>query len=173
MIHVCSMFFFFSSRRRHTRCSRDWSSDVCSSDLVQVEPFEREFSQSQQIEGNGAGSGGNNQMEISRRQKELIAATWKQQNDKMSSPKEASAAGQFLSDAQRKLRDQVMALSVRMQSRDLSQANEEFSDFNFDFSERGLGAQQCLERLLLPLHHNPPLRLSEAFPRMQHTPTPI
>src|SRR6266436_1486157 len=27
-------FFFFSSRRRHTRCSRDWSSDVCSSDLV-------------------------------------------------------------------------------------------------------------------------------------------
>src|SRR5256884_1890040 len=27
------MCFFFSSRRRHTRCSRDWSSDVCSSDL--------------------------------------------------------------------------------------------------------------------------------------------
>src|SRR3989449_5915398 len=25
--------FFFPSRRRHTRCSRDWSSDVCSSDL--------------------------------------------------------------------------------------------------------------------------------------------
>src|SRR2546429_645579 len=25
---------FFSSRRRHTRCSRDWSSDVCSSDLL-------------------------------------------------------------------------------------------------------------------------------------------
>src|SRR6266700_4595014 len=27
-------FFFFSSRRRHTRFSRDWSSDVCSSDLA-------------------------------------------------------------------------------------------------------------------------------------------
>src|SRR5690606_39613196 len=26
--------FFFSSRRRHTRFSRDWSSDVCSSDLI-------------------------------------------------------------------------------------------------------------------------------------------
>src|SRR3989442_15538495 len=26
--------FFFSSRRRHTRCGRDWSSDVCSSDLA-------------------------------------------------------------------------------------------------------------------------------------------
>src|SRR3989449_5243777 len=28
-----AVVFFFSSRRRHTRCSRDWSSDVCSSDL--------------------------------------------------------------------------------------------------------------------------------------------
>src|SRR3712207_7293528 len=28
------MFFFFSSRRRHTRYWRDWSSDVCSSDLT-------------------------------------------------------------------------------------------------------------------------------------------
>src|SRR5690554_7841149 len=27
--------FFFSSRRRHTRCGRDWSSDVCSSDLAE------------------------------------------------------------------------------------------------------------------------------------------
>src|SRR5256884_131408 len=31
--------FFFSSRRRHTRCSRDWSSDVCSSDLGWPSPL--------------------------------------------------------------------------------------------------------------------------------------
>src|SRR5258707_11771523 len=30
-------FFFFSSRRRHTRYWRDWSSDVCSSDLDEIE----------------------------------------------------------------------------------------------------------------------------------------
>src|SRR6266852_859579 len=30
---MSSSVFFFSSRRRHTRCYRDWSSDVCSSDL--------------------------------------------------------------------------------------------------------------------------------------------
>src|SRR5690349_24493966 len=30
-------FFFFSSRRRHTRSLRDWSSDVCSSDLEQLQ----------------------------------------------------------------------------------------------------------------------------------------
>src|SRR5699024_11458763 len=29
--------FFFSSRRRHTRSKRDWSSDVCSSDLLYLE----------------------------------------------------------------------------------------------------------------------------------------
>src|SRR5262245_64354564 len=29
-------FFFFSSRRRHTRCLSDWSSDVCSSDLGEL-----------------------------------------------------------------------------------------------------------------------------------------
>src|SRR5439155_15057248 len=36
-VHMCVSswlpFFFFSSRRRHTRWPRDWSSDVCSSDL--------------------------------------------------------------------------------------------------------------------------------------------
>src|SRR5688572_31615109 len=32
---VCFFFFFFSSRRRHTRFDCDWSSDVCSSDLVE------------------------------------------------------------------------------------------------------------------------------------------
>src|SRR5256885_12153260 len=35
-ILVHSVFFFFSSRRRHTRLQGDWSSDVCSSDLHQM-----------------------------------------------------------------------------------------------------------------------------------------
>src|SRR3989339_1141755 len=33
MLHPSLSDFFFSSRRRHTRSDRDWSSDVCSSDL--------------------------------------------------------------------------------------------------------------------------------------------
>src|SRR5690606_39408464 len=43
------ILFFFSSRRRHTRFSRDWSSDVCSSDLsfsnafVTITPRRAEF----------------------------------------------------------------------------------------------------------------------------------
>src|SRR2546429_6477698 len=39
-VRSCSVVvFFFSSRRRHTRCSRDWSSDVCSSDLYFLNNF--------------------------------------------------------------------------------------------------------------------------------------
>src|SRR5690606_10386061 len=48
------VLFFFSSRRRHTRFSRDWSSDVCSSDLF----FDR-HSRSGQILLNAAAHGGN------------------------------------------------------------------------------------------------------------------
>src|SRR5438105_11900654 len=39
VVFLYLFFFFFSSRRRHTRSTRDWSSDVCSSDLPQ--PGER------------------------------------------------------------------------------------------------------------------------------------
>ena len=34
IVFIFCVFFFFSSRRRHTRLQGDWSSDVCSSDLT-------------------------------------------------------------------------------------------------------------------------------------------
>src|SRR3989442_7893413 len=37
------MDFFFSSRRRHTRCGRDWSSDVCSSDLFALDTLNHAY----------------------------------------------------------------------------------------------------------------------------------
>ena len=116
--------------------------------FIQVEPFEREFSQSQQMGGGGAGgAGSNNQTEISRREKELIAATWKQQNDKTATPKDAAAAGQFLSEAQQKLRDQVNALSVRMQSRDIAEANQEFTDFDKDMQDASTAMAPASDKL--------------------------
>src|SRR5215204_2728170 len=39
MVECDGLFFFFSSRRRHTRSLCDWSSDVCSSDLAWGCPF--------------------------------------------------------------------------------------------------------------------------------------
>src|SRR6266699_7104532 len=46
--------FFFSSRRRHTRCGRDWSSDVCSSDL----PRDRAGDEGEPGGGEDAGGAG-------------------------------------------------------------------------------------------------------------------
>src|SRR3989442_2103405 len=43
-------FFFFSSRRRHTRCGRDWSSDVCSSDLHGVHQRQRNAARARELE---------------------------------------------------------------------------------------------------------------------------
>ena len=116
--------------------------------FIQVDPFEREFSQSQQSGGGGGGGGGgSNQTEISKREKELIAATWKQQNDKTASAKEAAANGEFLSDAQQKLRDQVLALSARKQTRDLSSANEEFTGFDKDIQTAAAAMAPAADKL--------------------------
>src|SRR5207302_3891496 len=41
--------FFYSSRRRHTRFSRDWSSDVCSSDLHERVDDERHWKQAERV----------------------------------------------------------------------------------------------------------------------------
>ena len=101
--------------------------------FIQADPFEREFSQSQQMGGGGGGGGGmGNQTDISKREKELIAATWKRQNDKGATPKDAAEAGKFLSGVQSKLQEQSLALAARMDSRDLSSANEEFNSFGHD-----------------------------------------
>src|SRR5205814_6617911 len=48
--HIVLYYFFFSSRRRHTRCLSDWSSDVCSSDLVAHAPARRVRDHAHRIE---------------------------------------------------------------------------------------------------------------------------
>ncbi len=128
--------------------------------FIQADPFEREFSQSQSGGGGGGGGGGGqqgNQTDISKREKELIAATWKQvngldqngdkQTNKAAAAKEAADQGKFLSDVQVKLRDQAMALSGRMQSRDLATANEEFTAFEKDMQEASKGMVPAAEKL--------------------------
>src|SRR5206468_6936832 len=51
---VIVIFFFFSSRRRHTRSDRDWSSDVCSSDLLQHLVFATKEDFSSELPGSGS-----------------------------------------------------------------------------------------------------------------------
>jgi hypothetical protein len=118
--------------------------------FIQVDPFEREFSQSQQSGGGGGGGGGgqqNNQTDIARREKELIAATWKEVNTKGEAADKAAAMGKTLSEAQATLKQQALALSSRMQSRDLSQANEEFNSFDKDMEQAAAGMQPAADKL--------------------------
>ncbi len=97
--------------------------------FVQADPYEREFSQSQRGGGGGGGGGGaNEQMEISRREKEIIAGTWAQVDGQAAAARQAEQA-KFLSDVQNTLRGQAMSLTGRLQMRELTEANEQFSGF--------------------------------------------
>ena len=104
--------------------------------FIQADPFEREFSQSQAAGGGGGGGGGGmgDQNDISQREKEIIAETWKHQGDKKATQQEAADAAKFLSGVQAKLGEQARSLAGRMQSRELSQENEEFNSFVKDMN---------------------------------------
>lgn len=117
--------------------------------FVQAEPFEREFSQSQQMGGGGGGGGGGamGQDDISQREKEIIAQTWKELGDKKATKQEFAEAAKFLANVQAKLRDQALSLSGRMQSRELNQENEEFSGFVKDMSAAADAMNPASEKL--------------------------
>src|SRR5690606_39586741 len=51
-----NVILFFSSRRRHTRFSRDWSSDVCSSDLAVGQPLLKFGQETQDVVGTAPGN---------------------------------------------------------------------------------------------------------------------
>jgi hypothetical protein len=101
--------------------------------FIQAEPFEREYSQSQQM-GGGAGGGGNAPDEISQRQKEIIGATWKQLGDKRGTAERAAENAKFLSGVQSKLRDQAISLAGRLEMRGLIAQNDEFTGFQKDMN---------------------------------------
>ena len=99
--------------------------------FIQAAPFEREYSQSQQSGGAGGGAGGA-QSEISEREKQIIEATWKQLGDRSITRDKSAENAKFLSGVQTTLRQQSLSLSSRLDMRDLSQQNQEFSDFQRD-----------------------------------------
>jgi hypothetical protein len=120
--------------------------------FIQADPFEREYSQSQAAGGGGGGGGGGmgEQNDISQREKEIIAETWKHQGDKKATQQEAADAAKFLSGVQAKLGEQARSLAGRMQSRELSQENEEFNSFVKDMNAAaeamGPAAQQLQQQ---------------------------
>jgi hypothetical protein len=102
--------------------------------FIQAEPFEREYSQSQQAGGGGGGGSGNAPDEISQRQKEIVGATWKQLGDKGATAESAAQNAKFLSGVQAKLHDQAVSLANRLQMRGLDGGNDEFNAFQKDMN---------------------------------------
>ena len=76
------------------------------------------------------------QNDISQREKEIIAETWKHQGDKKATQQEAADAAKFLSGVQAKLGDQARSLAGRMQSRELSAGKRGIQQFR-ERHERG------------------------------------
>ncbi len=97
--------------------------------FIQVDPFEREFAQSQTMPGAGGGGGGGEYGEVSEREKEIIAETFKQLNDRTATAKQAADSAQFLSEVQKALRDQALSLAGRLSARELTAQNDAFSRF--------------------------------------------
>ena len=107
--------------------------------FVEAQPFEKNFTQSQQ--GGGGGGGAEEDNKISQRQKEIIAATWNQLKTGNKDKTQAAENAKFLSGVQSKLRDQAASLSRRMKSRELAGANQEFKSFteNMDAAVTAMG----------------------------------
>ena len=120
--------------------------------FIQADPFEREFSQSQQSGGGGGGGGGgqgNQSAQISQREKEIISATFKQQSDKNSTQQQATDIAKLLSQSQSTLRDQAVSLSGRLQVRELTDEVQAIGDFQKDMiaaSEAMAPAMQQLQQ---------------------------
>ncbi len=101
--------------------------------FAEVQPFERNYTQSQQMGGSG-GANGDTQEQISQRQKEIVAATWNEIRDTTKSPADVAEEARFLAETQRKLGEQAKTLAQRMQSRDLT-GNSSFAEYMKNMNE--------------------------------------
>jgi hypothetical protein len=102
--------------------------------FIEVQPFDRSFTQSQQG-GGGGGGGGQQQDEISRRQKEILVATWnliKERSEGTSSyldKQQLNDNSKMLADLQRTLAEQARTLASRTRARQLTGADPRIQKF--------------------------------------------
>ncbi len=92
--------------------------------FLEAQPYDREYSQSQAAGGQGGGMGGDEER-LAARQKEVIAATWNQIRDERRA-KNAADDARFLSEVQKRLRDQAQSAAERSKSRELAGTNDTF-----------------------------------------------
>ncbi len=102
--------------------------------FVEIQPFERSFSQSSQAGGGGGGGMGGEQGEISQRQKDILVATWnliREQDEQtgFQDERQIEDNGALLAELQRTLADQAQTLASRTRARQLTSADENIRMF--------------------------------------------
>ena len=109
--------------------------------FLEAQPYEKEYSQSQQGGGGGGGGEGGQDSKVSERQKEIISATWNQIRNRFSTPAQQQENAKFLSEQEAKLSEQAKSLAKRMRSRELTGGNQEFEQFakNMDEAVKAMG----------------------------------
>jgi len=116
--------------------------------FVETQPFERNYTQSQQGGGGGGGGGGDqDDNKISQRQKEIIAATWNEIRGGGKDRVNSEANAKFLAEIQTKLKEQAKSLAERMRSRELAGANQEFQSFVKDMDEAAAQMTPAADKL--------------------------
>ena len=125
--------------------------------FINVQPYERRFSQSQQA--GGQGGQGQRQDEISRRQKEIIIATWnlikERDSDDGREPEKLRESAAMLSELQGTLMQQAQTLVQRTRARQITGADPKFAQFA-EFMEQAAG---FMEPAAVALHE---FRLDDA-----------
>jgi hypothetical protein len=120
--------------------------------FVEVQPFDRSFTQSTQG-GAGGGGGGQQQDEISRRQKEILVATWnliKESTEEASSyldEQQLNDNAQMLAELQRTLAEQARTLASRARARQLTGVDERIQTFVDNLEQAADAMEPAAERL--------------------------
>src|SRR6185503_14205817 len=134
--------------------------------FVEVQPFNRNFSQGQGGGGGGGGGGQQQQDEISRRQKEILVATWnliKERSEETSSyldEQQLHDNAQMLADLQRTLAEQARTLASRTRARGLTGADPRIQKFIEALDQAAAAMDPAAERLA-------DIDLDKAVPREQ------
>lgn len=119
--------------------------------FIDVQPFDRRYSQSQQAGGGGGQQGGQRQDEISQRQREIIVSTWnlirEEQENRRNDPAYVSDNAALLSRVQATLREQVETLARRTEARQLTASAEEIARFVENLEKAGDAMIPASERL--------------------------
>ncbi|HEX2678010.1 MAG TPA: DUF4175 family protein, partial [Polyangiales bacterium] len=121
--------------------------------FVEVQPFNRNFSQASGGGGGGGGGGQQQQDEISRRQKEILVATWnliKERSEETSSyldEQQLHDNAQMLADLQRTLAEQARTLASRTRARGLTGADPRIQKFIEALEQAATAMDPAAEKL--------------------------